>query len=136
MIRGITSPYQPAPRRTSFELVCASKQEENFKLVEMVSPELTACNTIFSIKTPAGCPTSYQSSISLFWGVVLLTLVLVLGYFALGCLYNCKHGSEGVEAIPHSEFWLELKEKVSSRFRRSGEASKQGSSSSHSYDTI
>jgi hypothetical protein len=102
----------------------------------MLSPEYSTCNTILRIKTPAGCPSAYQSGISLFWGVILLTLVLVLGYFALGCLYNRKNGREGIEAIPHSEFWLELKEKVSSRFRRSGEASKQGSSSNYSYDTI
>lgn len=131
------TPFQPSPRRTSFELVCSSKQEENFQLIELVYPEYVACSAVFRIKTPAGCPQAYQSRMSIFWVIFIGGLVFVVGYVALGCLYNrYKFGAQGLEALPHSEFWMELTEKVNRRFRSKPDTSKNSSFASPSYDSI
>mmetsp|Transcript_4808 Transcript_4808/g.8970 ORF Transcript_4808/g.8970 Transcript_4808/m.8970 type:complete len:208 (+) Transcript_4808:221-844(+) len=131
------SPFQPMPRRTSFELVCADKQEDNFALVDLIAPEYVACDAVFRIKTPAGCPIAYQARMSIFWLISLSALGLVVIYLVGGCLYNrYKHGSEGLEALPNSEFWLELKEKVNSRFRRRGQGTSETSFKSSTYDSI
>lgn len=136
------SPMNPGvsmPRKTTFELVCDTKQEETFTLVELIAPEYISCDAVFRMKTPAGCPSAYQARMSLFWLIIFSGLALVLVYLAAGCIYNrYKYGSEGLEALPNSEFWMELKEKVNSRFRRRGEGSHSSTykSSSSSYDTI
>lgn len=130
-------PFQPMSRSTSFELLCDSKQEDNFALVMLNAPGYVTCDVTFRIKTPAGCPVSYQSRLSWIWMVLIWGLALSLVYFIGGYLYNrYKHGKEGMEALPHSEFWFELKEKVSCRFRRFGTSQASSYKSPTTYDTI
>ena len=78
------------------------------------SDTVTSCNVELKIYHTAGCYTGFFRSTWSFLGKLLKwSLFILIVYLAIGYYNNRKNNNfSGFEAVPHSEFWLNLPQKT------------------------
>eukprot|EP00828_Plagiopyla_frontata_P021080 TRINITY_DN2724_c0_g1_i1.p1 TRINITY_DN2724_c0_g1~~TRINITY_DN2724_c0_g1_i1.p1 ORF type:complete len:241 (-),score=37.45 TRINITY_DN2724_c0_g1_i1:164-886(-) len=96
------------PRKVNFKVMCGDKQDENWKFTTINSMDVTKCNLLFTINSPAGCLAGASSDGTSATKILLYIIFVVVIYLACGVIYNQKVNSlQGMEAIPHKDFWKE-----------------------------
>jgi len=101
--------YCPNSPGTSSKIHVVCGKDEAFTSLSVMSD---GCSIVATIKSAAGCPEilPYTDGGEVFAIVVLvLLLVGVIAYIAIGMFLNKRKGAQTVpEMIPHREFWLSL----------------------------
>jgi len=78
------------------------------RMGKIATREVSTCTYIFTVPTPLACLSAASSSGGGWW-FVFVVLAVAIVYFGGGIAYNhIKHQKNGLEAIPHLEFWKDL----------------------------
>jgi len=102
-------------RTAKILFTCTGNTSPNF----VVSEELNTC--VFNLNLDANCGgggNKPDGGLSGGWVFIIILIVLIPVYVAIGCVYKAKtKGTTGMESCPNIDFWRDLPGLVKDGFR-------------------
>jgi len=96
-------------RQTSIYIICNTTADPGF-ITEIIEPTDPAMTCMYAIKFQStyGCPSGGSGGIEVGWIFIIILIIVVFLYLAVGVVYQWKKNhATGLELIPNHEFWRE-----------------------------